>query len=105
MRAIGFYAIRIQRQGMLLQLEAALFCDGGLTFFDFGIVEFFHTAALQTNQVVVVTVAAPAAPWSAATPAVATMRNEARRGTGFSGTGWGSGRSRACRPPGNHASL
>ena len=42
---------------MLLQFKTAFFCDGGLTFFNFGVVEFFHAATLQTNQVIVMTVA------------------------------------------------
>lgn len=42
---------------MLLQSEAAFLSDSGLALFDFRIVEFLYPSALQTNQVIVMTVA------------------------------------------------
>ncbi|CAM2149485.1 protein of unknown function [Pararobbsia alpina] len=53
-RTIRLRARAIQRQRMFVQREAALGCNGLLTAFDFGVVEFFDAAAVHADQVVVV---------------------------------------------------
>src|SRR4029078_4444318 len=52
-RAIGFRAVRVQRERVAVQLEAALLCDRALPLLDLGVVELFHPAALHADQVIV----------------------------------------------------
>ena len=52
--AIGFGAMPVQGERVVLQLESACPGDFHLTLFDIGIDEFFDATALQTHKVVVV---------------------------------------------------
>lgn len=53
-RAIGRDASTVQRQRMLVQLEAALLRDGLLARFDLGVEKFLHAPAIHADEVVVV---------------------------------------------------
>ena len=55
MRTICLLAVRVERERVAVQLEAALFGDRTLPLLDLGVVEFLDPAALQADQVIVVT--------------------------------------------------
>jgi len=54
MRALLPQTVRVQIKRVILDSESALLGDELLALFDFSIAEFFHPAALQADQVVVV---------------------------------------------------
>ena len=51
-RAVFTFAFNVEMQRMFRQFEAMFFCDRMLAAFDFFIEKFFHMAALQAQQVV-----------------------------------------------------
>ena len=53
-RAIGFGAAGVNAQGVVGNFKAALFGDAVLAAFDLVVVKFFHKAASQADQMVVV---------------------------------------------------
>ena len=53
-RAVRLDAVGVEVEGVLVNLEAAIFGDLDLALLDLGIVELFHLAALQADQMVVV---------------------------------------------------
>src|SRR5690606_22822925 len=54
MLAVGLAAVRVERQGVFLEDEAAGLGDHLLALFNLGVVKLFHPTAVQADQVIMV---------------------------------------------------